>query len=111
MQDPTLNRCFGVEKKIIDCDWEYIKTLRSTREPAQPMPRLKDLLEYLASPGLEEIWLLLDIKLDNAIDDVFHLIAQTLDEVAPSPKRPWRERVLMGCWGVSTSSNTLVARS
>lgn len=26
------------------------------------MPRLVDLLEYLAQPGLEEIWLLLDIK-------------------------------------------------
>ena len=26
------------------------------------MPRLKDLLEFLASPGLENVWLLLDIK-------------------------------------------------
>jgi phosphatidylglycerol phospholipase C len=26
------------------------------------MPRLVDLLEYLAQPGLEEIWVLLDIK-------------------------------------------------
>lgn len=92
-------RCFGVDKKIIDCDWDYIKTLRTTREPAQPMPRLKDLLEYLASPGLEEIWVLLDIKLDNSLDAVFGLIAQTLNDT-PSPKRAWRERVLIGCWAV-----------
>ena len=26
------------------------------------MPRLLDLLEYLATPGLEDIWLMLDIK-------------------------------------------------
>ena len=26
------------------------------------MPRLIDLLEYLAQPGLEDIWVLLDIK-------------------------------------------------
>jgi len=26
------------------------------------MPRLSDLLEYLAQPGLEDIWVLLDIK-------------------------------------------------
>jgi hypothetical protein len=26
------------------------------------MPRLLDLLEYLAQPGLEDIWVLLDIK-------------------------------------------------
>lgn len=83
------------------------------------MPRLKDLLEYLATPGLEDIWVLLDIKvpwpaltepfkkdrvdhwrkLDNRADDVFRLIAATLAEVKPS--RPWNERVLVGCWAVS----------
>jgi hypothetical protein len=26
------------------------------------MPRLLDLLKYLAQPGLEDIWVLLDIK-------------------------------------------------
>jgi hypothetical protein len=26
------------------------------------MPRLLDLLEYVAQPGLEDIWVLLDIK-------------------------------------------------
>jgi hypothetical protein len=26
------------------------------------MPRLSDLLEYLASPGVEDVWVLLDIK-------------------------------------------------
>lgn len=26
------------------------------------MPRLKDLFEYLTTPGLEDIWVLLDIK-------------------------------------------------
>ena len=61
-QDATLKRCFGKDEKIIDCDWEYIKSLRTLMEPQQQMPRLEDLLEYLASPGLEEIWLLLDIK-------------------------------------------------
>lgn len=28
------------------------------------MPRFKDVLEYLASPELDEIWVLLDIKVD-----------------------------------------------
>jgi hypothetical protein len=57
-----LKRCYGREEKIIDCDWSFLETLRTTREPYEPMPRLKDLLEYLATPGLEDIWLLLDIK-------------------------------------------------
>lgn len=61
-QDATLKRCYGKDNKIIDCDWEFLSEQRTLKEPHVPMPRLKDLLEYLASPGLENIWLLLDIK-------------------------------------------------
>lgn len=60
--DATLKRCYGREEKIIDCDWSYVSTLKTIAEPHQSMPRLKDLLEYVAQPGLEEIWVLLDIK-------------------------------------------------
>ncbi|KAG9249003.1 PLC-like phosphodiesterase, partial [Calycina marina] len=94
--DATLQRCFGVEDSIIDCDWEYLKTVQTIAEPHQLMPRLKDLLEYLATPGLEDIWILLDIKLDNDADDVIRLIGSTLEEVEPN--RPWNERVVLGCW-------------
>ncbi len=61
-QDANLKRCFGKEEKIIDCTWEYISEQRTLAAPHEPMPRLKDLLEFLASPGLENVWLLLDIK-------------------------------------------------
>ncbi|TVY78138.1 Phosphatidylglycerol phospholipase C [Lachnellula suecica] len=114
--DPTLKRCFGKDEKLIDCDWEYIKTLR-TLKGDQPMPRLKDLLEYLAPPDLEDIWLLLDIKvpvpptlkeamfgdkakqakLDDYVNELFKAIAATLADVKPS-SRPWSERVVVGCW-------------
>lgn len=62
------------------------------------MPRLKDLLEYVASPGLEEIWVLLDIKLDNDPTDVMRLIATTIASVPPPPNRPWKNRILLGIW-------------
>lgn len=62
VQDPTLKRCFGVDKKIGDCEWKYLQELRTIAEPYEPLPRLQDLIEYLAQPGLERIWLLLDIK-------------------------------------------------
>ncbi len=61
-QDATLKRCFGIDKKIIDCDWDFLSQQQTLKEPHAPMPRLIDLLEYLASPGLENVWLLLDIK-------------------------------------------------
>lgn len=82
------------------------------------MPRLKDLLEYLTTPGLEDIWILLDVKLflpslmevltgnktalakvDSYADDLFRLIAATLADVKSS--RPWNQRILLGCWAVS----------
>jgi len=61
-QDATLKRCFGKPDKIIDCDWKELSQLRTLKEPHEPMPRLVELLEFLAKPGMEDIWLLLDIK-------------------------------------------------
>lgn len=81
------------------------------------MPRLKDLLEYLASPALGNTWVLLDIKvsmakprvkafililpqLDNDADDVMRLIAETIDHVRPHPNKPWNQRIVLGIWAV-----------
>jgi phosphatidylglycerol phospholipase C len=69
-QDGTLKRCFGIEKKINECDWEYLSTLRTLREPREPMPRLVDLLEYFAQPGLEKMWVLLDVKVGPPVPRV-----------------------------------------
>ncbi len=61
--DADLKRCFGRDDKIIDCNWDDIKEVPTLRAPHQTMPRLQDLLEYMASPATNEnIWLLLDIK-------------------------------------------------
>lgn len=60
--DPTLKRCFGRPDKISDLDWKEVSEAETLAEPRQHMPRLKDLLEYLAKPGMEDLWVLLDIK-------------------------------------------------
>ncbi|OHW94426.1 glycerophosphoryl diester phosphodiesterase, partial [Colletotrichum incanum] len=62
--DGNLKRCFGVDKKINECDWAYLETLRTVREPGEKMPRLEDLLVFLAEEGAgrEGVWVLLDIK-------------------------------------------------
>ena len=54
-----------MDKKIIDCDWEYLSTIRNLKDPAVGMPRLVDLLEYLAVPEREHIWVLFDIKVSE----------------------------------------------
>lgn len=66
LQDATLERCFGNSTKIIDCNWEYVSGLRTLREPHEPMPRLKDLLEYVSQPEFDRIWVLLDIKVKKS---------------------------------------------
>ena len=71
-KDSNLKRCYGKSEKIIDCTWDFLSQQRTLKPPHLPMPRLQDLLEYLASPGLEDIWLLLDIKVCKKA--LFHCI-------------------------------------
>ncbi|KAF2669884.1 PLC-like phosphodiesterase [Microthyrium microscopicum] len=99
--DPTISRCFGKPDKIIDLEWSYLKTLRTTAEPHEPLPLLSDLLEYLAEPGNEKLWLLLDIKLDNNADDVMRLIGEVISQVAPAKDRPWNQRITLGVWAAN----------
>ncbi|KAL8967550.1 MAG: hypothetical protein Q9183_002866 [Haloplaca sp. 2 TL-2023] len=96
--DPTLKRCFGKPDKIIDRDWAFISEQRTTQAPHVPMPRLIDLLEFLALPGHEKTWLLLDIKIDNDADDIMRLMAAAVGGVSPHPKSPWTSRIVLGCW-------------
>ncbi|KAL1592851.1 gamma-tubulin [Paraconiothyrium brasiliense] len=96
--DKDLKRCFGRNEKLLDCNYDFLSKLKTLKEPHQSMPRLIDLLEYLAQPGLEEIWVLLDIKLDNDQEDVMRAIADAIGSVTPSPTRPWQSRIVLGIW-------------
>jgi len=95
--DGDLKRCFGEKQKIIDCDWEYLSHIRTLREPHEPMPQLRELLEHIAQPQLQHLWILLDIKLDNNANDVMRLIAETIAAVQPG-ERAWKDRIVLGIW-------------
>ncbi|KAF4911370.1 Phosphatidylglycerol phospholipase C [Colletotrichum viniferum] len=96
--DGTLKRCFGVDKKINECEWEYVSSLETIREPRQRMPRLSDLLEFLAEGGKEResVWVLLDIKTDDPAPELLSCVAQVLAST-PGPV-PWNKRIIFGCW-------------
>ncbi|KAI4717752.1 PLC-like phosphodiesterase [Aureobasidium sp. EXF-10727] len=96
--DNTLNRCFGRPEKIIDCDWSFIAPLLTTEEPKQHMPRLSDLLQFLATAERKDVWVLLDVKLDNNPEDIIRLIASTIASVPCLPSHPWSQRIVLGCW-------------
>ncbi|KAF7556228.1 hypothetical protein G7046_g6373 [Stylonectria norvegica] len=91
--DPSLKRCYGAEKKISECKWDYLSTLKTLRAPHEGLPRLRDLLEYLVEPGLEKTWI------DDEAVDLISAIAKTLDDVSPSV--PWDERIVLGCWNAT----------
>ncbi|XDG04245.1 hypothetical protein ABKA04_003860 [Annulohypoxylon sp. FPYF3050] len=96
--DAALKRCFGEDSKVRDHTWRYLSTLRTIRKPEQPMPRLVDLLEYMNQPGVEHIWIMLDIKTH---DDATELLRATADAIASVPGvRPWSERILPCCWSI-----------
>ncbi|KAF5717350.1 glycerophosphoryl diester phosphodiesterase [Fusarium mundagurra] len=89
-QDASLKRCFGIETRIGECSWEYLSTLRTVAEPHEPMPRLKDFLQWLIQPEMQDIWVVLDIKAPQLDDDPAELmaaIARDLDAVQASV--PW----------------------
>jgi hypothetical protein len=97
-QDKDLKRCYGVDKAVRDCDWEYLRTLETLKEPRQHMCRLSDVLEFLAEPGNESVWMLLDIKIDDPPREMVPRIAAT---IAEAPRGKWEQRIILGCWRVS----------
>ena len=90
-----------MDKQIKECDWAELSTLRTLQEPQEAMPKLVDLLEYLAKPEQEHMWVLLDVKTD---DDPHELLRQMATTIASTPagKRPWTERIMLGLWTVSS---------
>ncbi|KAJ5657068.1 hypothetical protein N7507_009018 [Penicillium longicatenatum] len=97
--DASLQRCYGVKKKVTECDWDYLQTLRTVEAPHEPMPRLVDVLEYLRQPGREHIWVLLDIKLNNDPTAIMQGIAKAIETVPiPAIGPDWHRRIVLGCW-------------
>ncbi|KAJ4396087.1 hypothetical protein N0V93_000304 [Gnomoniopsis smithogilvyi] len=96
--DKDLKRCYGVEGLVRDHDWSYLSTLRTLREPRQPMPRLSELLAYLAEPANASVWLLLDIKIDDDAETMIRLLASTIHAAPPPSGNNWRSRIVLGCW-------------
>ncbi|KAK6217592.1 glycerophosphoryl diester phosphodiesterase [Colletotrichum tabaci] len=96
--DGNLKRCFGVDRRISECEWDYLRTLRTVQEPGEGMPRLEDLLAFLAKGGAgrERVWVLLDIKTDDPPVELLERVAEVLAST-PGPV-PWEERIVLGCW-------------
>jgi phosphatidylglycerol phospholipase C len=60
------------------------------------MPRLVDLLAYLAQPENEHIWVLLDLKRDDDPNELLSATAAALASVKPSVR--WSSRIVLGPW-------------
>jgi hypothetical protein len=89
-----------VDKKIVDCDYSYIRTLRTLKPPHAHIATLQELLEYLlGEPKARGIWVLLDIKADNNADAVMEGISGVLRKVRPQWEwEDWGGMVVLGIW-------------
>jgi glycerophosphoryl diester phosphodiesterase len=120
--DAVLDRIFGVPGKVSDYTWAELQEFRTKRQPSQKMCSFAELLEWLAQDDdteetpseaseniqttkIEDVWVLLDIKLDNDPDTVMRRLAETIRAAPISRKHPWDERIVLGIWAVSSSSN------
>lgn len=94
-QDDDLKRCFGVDRKIKDCDWDFLKTLRTTRVPNEPLACLYDLLKCFRRPEWKSAWLMLDIKVFNSIA-TREKVLTFLDSDRWWPGKPYAS----SCWDI-----------
>lgn len=62
-----------------------------------PMATLREVLELMCQPAVKDIWLLLDIKVDNDAEDIIRLTGGTLRAVGGGVEF-WGRRVVLGCW-------------
>ncbi|KAI5291782.1 hypothetical protein KEM54_000018 [Ascosphaera aggregata] len=96
--DNTIKRCHGVDRKVIDCDWDYLSTLKSIAEPHVAIPRLSDLLQWLAVPEREHIWVYVELKLHDDAGALVKGVSDVLASVPSTPSRPWNTRIMLGIW-------------
>ncbi|KAM4066159.1 glycerophosphoryl diester phosphodiesterase family protein [Hirsutella rhossiliensis] len=86
--DPTLKRCFALDRRVADCPWADLARLRTTTTTppgaqGHGLPRLRDLLAWLAAAAAHDdededererragVWVLLDIKASHSTFQVF----------------------------------------
>ena len=62
MHDPSLRRTFGDKALVRDREWAQLAALRTLRAPHEPMARLVDFLHFLNGDGMQDVWVMLDIK-------------------------------------------------
>ena len=83
-----------------------MSALRTLQPPHEPVPRLADLLNFLASPEARHAWLLLDVKTDDDAEDILTRAGQTIEEAGTATcertgrERPWNDRIVFGGWNV-----------
>ncbi|KGO76298.1 Glycerophosphoryl diester phosphodiesterase [Penicillium italicum] len=96
--DASLMRCYGIKKKVIDCDWEYLKTLRTLQAPHEPMPR-EAVLPNSDIVFLKRLTFNSISQLANEPFDIMQRIAKTVESVpVPTGGPDWHRRIVLGCW-------------
>ncbi|OJJ42829.1 hypothetical protein ASPZODRAFT_20105 [Penicilliopsis zonata CBS 506.65] len=92
--DPSLERCFGVKKRVSECEWAEVAGLRTLQSPHERMMRLSDLLDYI---NQTDVWILLDIKVDDDAESLIAALTKTISST-PCLRGEWSTRITLGVW-------------
>ncbi|GKT90757.1 glycerophosphoryl diester phosphodiesterase [Colletotrichum tofieldiae] len=117
--DGNLKRCFGVDKKINECDWAYLETLRTVREPGRSCRgwmicwrswrRRGGEGGGLGVVGYQESVVKgasADILSEQTDDPPAELLGRVAEVLASTPGPvPWEKRIVFGCWNPNLSFN------
>ncbi|KAI8988284.1 PLC-like phosphodiesterase [Mycotypha africana] len=102
MHDTTLDRVTTGTGLVNDCNWYgYIEHLKSRKEPAQPITRFKDVLDYLVKPDIslmDGLYMIIDIKFDNPIK-ILSVLHDLLDPYIENYPKLYHQ-LIIGIWNV-----------
>ncbi|ORZ04373.1 PLC-like phosphodiesterase [Absidia repens] len=100
MHDLTLQRTTTGTGPVSDHTWfGDIDGLKTKAEPSQPIPRLNDVLDLLIRPEVaskEELYMIVDIKFDNAIE-ILDRLHKLLEEEYKDHASLQRQ-IVIGIW-------------
>ncbi|KAI8647623.1 PLC-like phosphodiesterase [Parasitella parasitica] len=101
MHDLTLNRTSTGLGAVREQNWHgYIDGITTKAEPAQPIPRFNDVLDFLIRPeiseGNKELYMIVDIKFDNPIE-ILDILKQLLDTYTERYPKLF-DQLVIGIW-------------
>lgn len=96
--DPELSRTTNGQGKIGDQPWYgVLEHVRTVKQPIQPIPMFKEVLDLLMTPGNMHVKLNMDCKVENEPERLFSLMKDIIESY-PNWQTLLAPRIILGIW-------------